>query len=154
MRYESIEREHHIEARPESVYEAITTSDHLRRWWPDEADIQPVPGTSGVVSFGDASNAQAKVVPLTVVEANPPKRFSFRWAYDMGQTAAAGNSLLVTFDLVRSGRGTLLRFIETGFQEMGWDEAVLKGRHHDHASGWDHFLPRLVTYAGGLVSTR
>jgi uncharacterized protein YndB with AHSA1/START domain len=150
MEYGSIEREIHIEAAPEVVYEVVSTPEHLREWWPDEAELEPVPGSSGMVSFG--SGVDAKVVPLTVLEADPPRRFSFRWAYDEGEVATSANSLLVTFELVPSGAGTLLRFTETGFRERGWEAAVLEEWYRDHVTGWDHFLPRLGAYVGRLVS--
>jgi uncharacterized protein YndB with AHSA1/START domain len=153
MEYGSIEREIHVDATPEVVYEVISTPEHLRGWWPDEAELEPVPGATGVISFGDRSAPGAKVVPLTVMEADPPRRFSFRWVYDDGVAATSANSLLVTFDLVPSGAGTLVRFTETGFRERGWEAAVLEAHYRDHSSGWDHFLPRLVTYVAGLVST-
>jgi uncharacterized protein YndB with AHSA1/START domain len=152
MEYGSIEREIHVDATPEVVYEVISTPEHLRGWWPDEAELEPVPGATGVISFGDRSTPGAKVVPLTVMEADPPRRFSFRWVYDDGAAATTANSLLVTFELVPSGAGTLLRFTETGFRERGWEAAVLEAHYLDHATGWDHFLPRLVTYVAGLVS--
>src|SRR5215210_2801575 len=110
MEYGSIEREIHVEAAPEVIYEVISTPQHLREWWPDEAQLEPVPGATGVISFGDSATPGAKVVPLTVVEADPPRRFSFRWVYDEGREATRANSLLVTFDLIASGEGTLLRF--------------------------------------------
>jgi len=46
MEHGSIQRELHIEAAPEVVYQVISTPEHLRRWWPDEADIEPVPGAT------------------------------------------------------------------------------------------------------------
>ncbi|MQA07153.1 MAG: polyketide cyclase [Pseudonocardiaceae bacterium] len=152
MEYGSIEREIHVEAGPEVVYEVISMPEHLREWWPDEAELEPVPGSGGVISFGDRSTPEAKVVPLTVVEADPPRRFSFRWGYDEGEAATSANSLLVTFELVPSGAGTLLRFIESGFREKGWEAAVLEEKYREHASAWDHFLPRLVAYVARLVS--
>ena len=151
--YGSIEREIHIEATPEVVYEVITTPEHLRGWWPDEAELEPVPGATGVITFGDSSSPDARAWPLTVVEADPPRRFSFRWVYDEGHASAPGNSLLVTFDLVPSGAGTLLRMKESGFRERGWEAAVLEECYRDHVTGWDYYLPRLVTYVAGLVST-
>jgi uncharacterized protein YndB with AHSA1/START domain len=154
MEYGSIEREIHVEATPEVVYEVISTPEHLRGWWPDEAEIEPTAGATGVVSFGDRSTPDATVVPLTVIEADPPRRFSFRWVYDEGEAATPDNSLLVTFELVPSGAGTLLRFTEAGFREKGWEAAVLEEQYRDHAAGWDHFLPRLATYVARLVSTR
>ncbi|MFE2412531.1 SRPBCC family protein [Kitasatospora sp. NPDC059408] len=151
MEYGSIAREIHVEATPEVVYEVISTPEHLKEWWPDDADLKPVPGATGVISFGTGT-PDVKVEHLTVVEADPPRRFSFRWVYDEGRTAAPGNSLLVTFDLVPSDGGTLLRFTETGFRERGWEAAVLEEAYRDHASGWDHFLPRLVAYVARVVS--
>jgi uncharacterized protein YndB with AHSA1/START domain len=153
MEYGSIEREIYVEAAPEVVYEVISTPEHLKQWWPGDAELTPEPGATGVVVFGDRATPEAKVVPLTVVEADPPRRFSFRWAYEEGEVPSAGNSLLVTFDLVPSRKGTLLRFSEGGFRENGWEAAVLEERYREHASGWDHFLPRLVTYVDRLVST-
>ncbi|CCK25078.1 activator of Hsp90 ATPase 1 family protein [Streptomyces davaonensis JCM 4913] len=154
MEYGSIEREIHIDATPEVVYEVVSKPEHLREWWPDEAELAPVPGGTGVITFGDKDSAEATVVPLTVIEADPPRRFSFRWVYDEGLTAAPDNSLLVTFELVPSGAGTLLRFSETGFREKGWEAAVLEEQYREHVTGWDYFLPRLVAYVARVVSTR
>ncbi|MBQ1026681.1 SRPBCC family protein [Micromonospora sp. C95] len=152
MEYGSIEREIHIDATPEVVYEVVTAPEHIRQWWPDDADLEPVPGATGTITFGDTSNTQ--VMPLTVVAADPPRHFSFRWVYDDLAVATPTNSLLVTFDLVPSGSGTLLRLTETGFRERGWEAAVLEEHYRDHVTGWDHFLPRLVAYVARLVSTR
>lgn len=152
MGYGSIEREIHIDAAPEVVYEVISEPEHLREWWPDEAEIEPVPGATGVISFGNRSAPEAKIVSLRVVEADPGRRLAFRWVYDAEETATSANSLLVTFDLISSAGGTVLRFTEAGFREKGWEAAVLEERYRDHARGWDYFLPRLVIYVAQLVS--
>jgi uncharacterized protein YndB with AHSA1/START domain len=152
MEYGSIEREIYIEATPEVVYEVVSTPEHLRQWWPDEAEFEPVPGATGVISFGDTSTPDGHVVALTVVAADPPQRFSFRWVYD-DETATPSNSLLVTFELVPVGTGTLLRLTETGFREKVWEPAVAREEYDEHVTGWNYFLPRLVTYVALLVST-
>ncbi|WP_433680315.1 SRPBCC domain-containing protein [Nocardia sp. CA-119907] len=152
MEYGSIERELHIDATPDVVYQVISSPEHLREWWPDNAELDPISGATGTITFGDPASADAKVERLTVVEADPPRLFVFRWVYDEGESAAPDNSLLVTFALVPSGDGTLLRFKETGFRERGWEAAVLEETYLDHARGWDLFLPRLVTYANKLVA--
>jgi uncharacterized protein YndB with AHSA1/START domain len=151
MEYGTIERELRIDATPAVVYEVISSSEHLREWWPDGAELDPVPGATGSITFGDPTAPDATIVPLTVVEADPPRRFAFRWAYDESR-ATETNSFLVTFDLIPSGDGTLLRFKETGFRERGWEAAVLEEAYLDHVRGWDEFLPRLVTYANRLVA--
>ena len=147
MDYETIERAIEINASPETVFEVITSPEHVKQWWPDDAVIDPTPGAVGHLVFGDPSSPDAQVPELTVVDAQPPRLFSFRWVYPEGESATEGNSLLVTFELEPQGTGTLLRMSETGFRGKDWEVAVLEEQYRDHVSGWDHFLPQLVTYA-------
>jgi uncharacterized protein YndB with AHSA1/START domain len=146
----TISRQITIAASPAVVFEVITSPHHLSQWWPDEATIEPTPGFVGELVFGDRSSPDAQIPEVTVVDAVPSRRFSFRWVYPEGEQAAEGNSLLVTFELEPVDGGTRLRMTETGFREKGWEVAVLEENLRDHESGWDHFLPRLVTYAAGL----
>lgn len=129
----------------------ISSPEHLREWWPDDAEFEPVPDAVGAITFGDPAAPDATIVPLTVLEADPLSRFAFRWSYGEGP-ATETNWFLVTIDLLPSGDGTLLRFRETGFRERGWEAAVLEEAYLDHVRGWDHFLPRLVTYVSRLVA--
>jgi uncharacterized protein YndB with AHSA1/START domain len=149
MEFGTIEREIYIEASPETVFEVVSSPDHLQQWWPDEAHYEPEPGAVGEIVFGDR-DAGGVTVPFTVVDAQPPRLFSFRWTHPAGEPAAAGNSLLVTFDLAPSGGGTLLKMTETGFREMGWEVAVLEQQYHEHTTGWDFYLPRLAPYIATL----
>ena len=151
MEFGTIEREIYIEASPEIVFEVVSSPDHLKQWWPDDARYSPTPGSAGEIVFGD-SDAGGAVVSFTVVEATPPRLFSFRWTHPADQVAAAGNSLLVTFDLTPSRGGTLLKMTETGFREMGWEVAVLEQQYREHVTGWDFYLPRITPYAATLVT--
>jgi uncharacterized protein YndB with AHSA1/START domain len=148
----TIEREIHIEASPDIVYRVVSEPEHLSQWWPDEAELEPSTGGTGRISFVRPEGT--KLEALTVVEADPPRRFAFRWTYDDGLVAAPDNSLLVTFDLTPSGGGTLLKMTETGFREMGWEAAVLEETYLEHSQGWDHFMARLDEYVTRLVSSR
>jgi uncharacterized protein YndB with AHSA1/START domain len=151
MEYGTIEREIRIEASPGTVFEVITSPEHLKEWWPDEAAFEPVPGATGELVFGDRASGDAQIPQLTVLDAVPSRLFSFRWIHPAGEEAREGNSLHVTFELTPSDGGTVLRMTETGFREMGWDVAVLEEQYRDHAEGWDHFLPRLVDYAAAVA---
>ncbi|MFC8598905.1 MULTISPECIES: SRPBCC family protein [unclassified Isoptericola] len=142
----SIEREIYVEASPDVVFEVVSSPDHVRQWWPDDADFGPEPGAAGTITFGDPE-VDGTVQSFTVVESRPPRTFSFRWTHPAGEAAAAGNSLLVTFELAPSGGGTLLRMTETGFREQGWEVAVLEQQYREHEEGWAYYLPRLVAYA-------
>ena len=153
MEFGTIEREVHIAASPATVFEVITSPEHLKEWWPDEAVLEATPGAKGHLVFGDPSTGHAQIPQVTVVDAQPPRSFSFRWTHPEDEDAAEGNSLLVTFELTASAGGTLLRMTETGFREMGWEAAVLEAAYNDHVEGWDYFIPRLETYADSLVSS-
>ena len=152
MDYGKLEREIGIDASPATVFEVITSPEHLKAWWPDEAEIEPTPGAIGELVFGDRSSGEAQIPQITVVEAEPPRLFSFRWVYPEGEVAHEGNSLLVTFEVSARGEGSLLRMTETGFREKGWEAAVLEAQYLDHSAGWDHFIPRLGEYVARLVA--
>jgi uncharacterized protein YndB with AHSA1/START domain len=147
MEYGTIEREVQIKASPATVFEVITSPEHLKEWWPDEAVVEPTPGAKGELVFGDRSSAEAQIPQITVVEATPPRLFSFRWTHPEDEDAREGNSLLVTFELSPNDGGTLLRMTESGFRQMGWEVAVLEQQYQEHVEAWDFFLPRLVDYA-------
>jgi len=145
MEIGTIEREIFVEAAPEIVYDVVSKPEHVSQWWPDEAHYEPSPGSTGEISFGD------NTVALTVVEAEPPRTFTFRWTHPAGTEAGPGNSLLVTFELTPSAGGTLIRMSETGFRDLGWEIATMEEQYRDHIKGWDHFLPRIAPYVARLT---
>jgi uncharacterized protein YndB with AHSA1/START domain len=153
MEMGSIEREIHIDASPEIVFEVITSPQHVREWWGGaETDVAPHEGRVSEIAWGKDS-ADPHIEHLTVVDVDAPRFFSFRWVAD-GAVATAGNSLLVTFELTPDGSGTLLRMTESGFREKGWEAAVLEEAYADHVRGWDLFIPSLGAYAAGVAAAR
>jgi uncharacterized protein YndB with AHSA1/START domain len=152
LEYGSIERELHVEASPEVVFEVLSNPEHIRDWWSAESAFEPVAQAESTFTWTDQDTGRVQSTPFTVVEADPPRLFSFRWVYDEGETAGPGNSLLVTFELVPSDKGTTVRFRETGFRERGWEAAVLEAHYNDHRQGWDFYLPRLVETAHRLAA--
>jgi uncharacterized protein YndB with AHSA1/START domain len=154
MEYGTIERELQIDASPEVVFEVLSQPEHIREWWSAETEFDPVAGTTSRFSWTDDDTGRKESTPFTVVEVDPPQRFAFRWTYDDDDVAAPGNSLLVTFDLVASGEGTIVRFTESGYREKGWEAAVLEAAYNDHRQGWDFYLPRLAASASRLAAAR
>jgi len=143
MEFGTIERELFIEASPEVVFDVVSSAEHVREWWPDDACFEAVAGDTGEIVFGE-HGGERTVVSLTVVEVQPPELFSFRWTHPEGEPAREGNSLLVTFRLTALRGGTLLRMTESGFREMGWSVALLEQQYGEHVTGWDHYLPRIA----------
>jgi uncharacterized protein YndB with AHSA1/START domain len=150
MELGTIERDIHVEASPEVVFAVISRPEHVREWWPDDARFEPVAGAEGELVWRHAETGERIAVAFAVVEVDPPRRFSFRWAH--AGPGATGPSLLVTVDLSPAEGGTLVHLSETGFREMGWEAAVLEERYVEHGHGWDHFLPRLAAYAARQVT--
>lgn len=144
-----IEREIYIDASPEIVFEVVSHPDHVQQWWPDEAHYEPVPGSTGEIVFGPR-DSDGTVVPFTVVDAQPPRTFAFRWTQPAGEAATPNNSLLVSFDLTPSGGGTILKMTESGFRQLGLGAAAAEEQYEDHVVGWDYYMPRLVTYVATL----
>jgi uncharacterized protein YndB with AHSA1/START domain len=154
MELGSIEREMRMDASPEVVFEVLSRPEHICEWWSDEAALEPAPGATGELVWRDQASADTHVARITVVDAEPPRLFSFRWVYSEGEVPARGNSLLVRFELVPVGDGTLVRLTETGFRERGWEAAVAEKQHREHSAGWDLHLPHLVEYVAKLVPRR
>jgi uncharacterized protein YndB with AHSA1/START domain len=152
MEYGTIEREFHVDAAPEVVFEVISSPAHIREWWDADTDLVPVSGATAELVWADEVTDRAHVSPMTVVDAQPPRLFSFRWVYPDDAAAAPDNSLLVTFQLSPSDKGTVVRMTEAGFREKGWEIAVLEEQYNEHVVGWGLFLPRLAEYSKRLVS--
>ncbi|QLY34760.1 SRPBCC domain-containing protein [Nocardia huaxiensis] len=150
MEFGSIEREIHVEASPEIVFEVVSSPEHISEWWTDDASYEVKPGAVGEFVWGDRVN----VVAMSVVEVDPPRLFSFRWCYADGKADDDTQSMLVTFELTPTGTGTRIRLVETGFREMGWEAAKLEEIYQDHTSGWNTYVQRLGEYVERLVSTR
>jgi uncharacterized protein YndB with AHSA1/START domain len=153
MEFGTIEREVYVDAPPATVFDVVSRPAHIRDWWSAEADVEPVPGASGELTWRDEASGRVDVVPITVVDAEPPHRFSFRWTHDAGEVATSTNSMLVTFELSPSGGGTVLRLTESGFRERGWEAAVLEETYEDHVRGWDFYLPRIADLAARQASS-
>jgi len=142
MEYGAIERELHIAAAPEIVYDVISSPEHLAEWWGVDAKFE-----DGTMSWHREHGSTT--VRCQVVEAEPPKRFVFRWLHPDGEAATPENSFLVAFELSPADGGTLLRLTEGGFREIGWEAAKLEEHYRSHSIGWDEHLADLVKYAAG-----
>ncbi|HEY6888337.1 MAG TPA: SRPBCC domain-containing protein [Solirubrobacter sp.] len=151
MEYGTIAKQIYIDASPEVVYDVITSPEHIARWWGVEADLDPAPGATGALTWNRKADTPPTGVNVTVVDAAPSERFSFRWVHPDGEAATASNSMLVTFVLTPQGAGTLLSLTEEGMREQGWEAAVLEAYYQGHDEGWTEHLADLATYAPTLV---
>ena len=56
MEYGSIERELHIDAAPEVVFEVLSSPEHIRDWWSAETEFEPVAGAAAMLTWTDKAD--------------------------------------------------------------------------------------------------
>lgn len=139
-----IERDIEIAAPIEVVWRTITEPEQIRRWFSDAAEIEAHQGAAGTLTFEGDRTGEPLVVNITVVAADRPHRFSFRWIHPAGVTPTAENSVLVTFTLTERGaERTQLRVAETGIEGLDWPDEE-KTRYVDqHRHGWQTYGDKL-----------
>jgi uncharacterized protein YndB with AHSA1/START domain len=86
------------------------------------------------------------IVPIQVVEAEPPRRFSFRWGHREGTGPDEHNSALVEFSLIEEAAGTRLRVVESGIDAVTHDEDGKARYLEDHEQGWERHLGEMLDY--------
>ena len=124
-----------IDASPETVWEFLVDPEKLMRWKGINADLDPQPG--GIF--------RCEVIPGHIargeyVEIDKPNKLVFTWGWDGSEDVPPGSST-IEIELASDGDGTSLRFVH---RDLPNAEAIAS-----HAHGWDHYLPRLGTAAGG-----
>ncbi len=154
MNTDSITRDIVIDASAETVYDVVSQPEHIARWFSDEADLEPVAGTRGVLTFhvGDRRSSSA-TIEVTVVSADRPRLFAFSWVSPERQAATpdATDPVLVEFRITAESGGTRLAVRESGLDAVSWDDAAKSAYASEHYEGWEHFLLRLRGYAEGLT---
>lgn len=135
-RTRSITVEREVAASPEAVWETLTTSEGLERWFPLEAHVEPGVGGSVRLSWGPGSEGEA---PIRIWQ--PPHRFG--WSESYGEDAD-GNPIEVAVDFFVEGREgtTVVRLVQSGLSAaQEWDEM-----YDALEDGWTYFLFNLAFY--------
>jgi uncharacterized protein YndB with AHSA1/START domain len=142
---DQIERETLIAAPVERVW-ALLTAEHLGRWFGDAgAEIDLRPGGALSLTWEEYGTVRGRVVDV-----EPLKRFSYRWAVlrdPQGGDPVEGNSTLVEFTLQSDGDATRLRVVESGFAALDAPAEKQNERAEDNREGWGIELGHLSDYA-------
>jgi uncharacterized protein YndB with AHSA1/START domain len=148
---DSVEREILIEAPAETVWGVITEPAQISRWFSDEAELEPRAGANGTLTWrpggrGGGDRDIDNVVPIRVVEAEPYRRFCFRWNHPQGAAPDEGNSALVEFVLTEEPAGTRLRVRESGIDAVTHDAESMASYLESHEHGWQKHLGELLDH--------
>ena len=151
MAADSVEREILIEASPEVVWGVITEPEQISRWFSDEAELDGRIGADGTLTWrpggrGGSDREIDMIVPIRVVDAEPFRRFSFRWNHPQGAGPDQSNSALVEFSLSEEGDGTRLRVLESGIDAVTEDEQSKALYLEEHEHGWQKHFGELLDY--------
>jgi uncharacterized protein YndB with AHSA1/START domain len=145
-----VEREILIEASPEVVWGVITEPEQISRWFSDEAEVEGRAGADGTLTWKPGGRGGERefdmIVPIRVVEAEPFRRFSFRWNHPEGARPDESNSALVEFSLIEEADWTRLRVVESGIGAVAPDTAGKTRYLEDHGQGWERHLGEMLDY--------
>lgn len=141
-----IERETVIAAPVERVWSLLTQAEHVGRWFCDDgAEIDLRPGGEIVMRWAEHGVGRARIVDL-----DPPRRFSYRWAAireHWGEEPDESNSTLVEFTLDREGEGTRLRVVESGFDDLAGTDEQRRTAFEGNSEGWEVQLGNVAQYS-------
>ncbi len=156
MAADSVEREILIDASPEVVWGVITEPKQISHWFSDEAEVEVRVGADGALTWTPGGRGGEEefdlVVPIRVVEAEPFRRFSFRWNHAAGAGPDENNSALVEFSLIEEADRTRLRVVESGIDAVTGDEEGKARYLEDHEQGWEKHLGELLDYVASKPS--
>jgi uncharacterized protein YndB with AHSA1/START domain len=151
---DSIEREILIGASPEVLWRVITEPEQISRWFSDEAEVDARIGADGTLIWrpgGRGGNQEVEMIaPIQVVDAEPYRRFSFRWGHPRDASPDESNSALVEFSLTEETNGTRLRVLESGVHAVTHDEEDKTRYFESHEQGWEKHLGELHDYVASI----
>ena len=150
MGADSVERDILIEASPEAVWRVITQPEHISHWFSDDAEVEARVGARGSLTWRPGGRGSEKdsdvTVQIEVVEAEPFRRFCFRWNHPEGSAADESNSALVEFSLSAEAGGTRLTVLESGIDKVTLDAQDRERYLESHENGWGRHLGEMRQY--------
>jgi uncharacterized protein YndB with AHSA1/START domain len=136
----AVEREIEIAAPPETVWSYLVDPEKITRWWGSDAVLEPRSGGAWRVEISGRNIARGEVL-----EIDPPRRLVYSFGWEVGgnglpELLPPGSSV-VEIALIPTASGTTVRLVHRD---------VPAGEPADaHGAGWQHYLGRLATAAGG-----
>jgi uncharacterized protein YndB with AHSA1/START domain len=127
-----------VRAAPERVFDALATANGLNEWFTQASELDPRPGGQIVFHWKEYGlNRYTGEYPGKVLEWVRPERYVYQWEAD-----SRGYFTTVQIDFTRTGEGTLLHLVETGYKDTPAGMQDLLNR----VSGWASVLTEMKYY--------
>ena len=151
-----LKREIVIDAPQDIVWSTVTEPEQIALWFSDAAEFELRPDGTGSMTWKPGGRAtevleEPVVIPVRVLEIDPPHYFAFRWTHPADEDPTPANSLLVEFTLTPEGEATRLTLVESGFEEI---EREADTEAEGHESGWKVHLERLRQHVERELAAR
>jgi uncharacterized protein YndB with AHSA1/START domain len=158
-----LEHEVRVAAPPEIVFAYFTDPARMVQWFGEQATLDPRPGGVCRIAFQAPPPAVVDIVAPALgegaieaavreelaepgvmmgefVEVEPYRRLVISWGWESQVLAVPPQSTVVEVSLTPDGDDTILRLVHRRLPD---------GTHAFHRAGWEHYLDRLATLAGG-----
>jgi uncharacterized protein YndB with AHSA1/START domain len=141
-----IEKTIELRAPVSKVWRALTNHEEFGTWFRVRLDNPFVPGqtTRGRVTYPGYEHLKWEAV---VQKMEPERVFSFTWhpyAVDPNKDYSSEPPTLVEFTLEKSGSGTLLRVVESGFDKIPAGRRAEAFRMNE--GGWAEQMKNIAEY--------
>lgn len=130
-----VECEVRIDAAPDLVYDFFVEPNRMIQWMGRDAELDPRPGGTFRVDLNGRHVSRGEYIEL-----DRPHRVVFSWGWEGEDNIVEPGTSTVEVTLVADGDGTLVRLNHSDLPEESREA---------HSHGWDHYMERLVTAAGG-----
>ncbi|MDQ6880548.1 MAG: SRPBCC domain-containing protein [Pseudomonadota bacterium] len=129
---------------PEMLWRTLTTGDLIARWLMPPTGFEPVTGKHFTFKTTPAG-AWDGTIHCEVLEVVPNERLAYAWKGGHEGNEGYGSRLetVVTWTLSRTGEGTRLRLVHSGFAVPKNDSAF-----QTMGGGWKKVVPKIGAIAG------
>lgn len=129
---------------PETIWTLLANADLMERWFMKPTGFQPVEGTSFTFSTTPAG-AWDGTIRCEVLQVIPNERLVYAWKGGHADNVGYGSPLdtVVTWTLAKSGSGTRVRLVHSGFVLPKNETA-----YRNMSNGWTKVVGTLSTLAG------
>ncbi|MEX6689417.1 SRPBCC domain-containing protein [Danxiaibacter flavus] len=131
MEHEPLVVERTYNATAETVWDAITNSAKMKKWYFDISAFKPEPGFE--FEFTAGSDKKMYKHLCKVVDVDPLKKLSYSWRYE-----GYPGSSVVTFELMPTGHETVVRLTHTGLETFPQDSPDFALA--SFTEGWNYIL--------------